>query len=111
MLAQSGKALDIPSIHPNRLKFVDQEYSKPLGVFSHPSEIYGSMEIAGNCSLERIEELLTALPPHSVPVADSEGRLYLCHDMKGGYKEDLFSDHNSIATDMLMSIAYRPLHL
>ena len=45
---QTMLSSDLPRVEdslPNRFKFIDGEHSLPAGVFSHPSQIYSSLNI------------------------------------------------------------------
>jgi mannosyl-glycoprotein endo-beta-N-acetylglucosaminidase len=60
--------------------------------------------------------MIGALPLHEAPPQENETKLYICHDMQGGYQQDLFLDHNSPSVVAGKSpakgqMAYRCLHL
>ena len=55
--------------------------------------------------------MIEDLPSYSSVPVTNENKLYLCHDMKGGYKEDVFFDHNIVGNSKIQNMAYRTLHL
>lgn len=56
-------------------------------------QIYSNFGLSASPSISAIEEYITKMIPYSSIPFTKENKLYLCHDMKGGYKEDTNFDN------------------
>lgn len=56
---------------PNKIRFIDHQYSLPLGLFSHPDQIYNSLNITTNWTLEAIENFISALSQYQAPLQEN----------------------------------------
>jgi hypothetical protein len=58
----------------------------PLGVIKSVEQIYASFGLSASPSIKYIENYINKLPPYSAIPFTKDNKLFLCHDMKGGYK-------------------------
>lgn len=82
----------------------------PLGVILSPNQVYEIFDMT-ETSLPAIESLISTLPAHISPAFEKESKLYICHDMKGGYIEDTNFDCNTVENNKNENLEYRSLHL